>query len=177
MHLLKIILDICLLRGHAQDLPASVKLVWITAAASVVVNTLGMMGQDIGLAPLLFIVSQVALFGAAVWLVLRLRGFPTRWLQTITALYAVDAVFNLMLLPLLPALVEMLKQGPQITPGWEGFVMLAMVGWLLLIIARVLREATEWPLPLAFLAGLTILLAVRMVGLFLVPLFGLVAPA
>lgn len=177
MPILKIILDICLLRGRAQDLPASVGLVWITAAASVVVNTLGMLGQDVGFAPLLFIASQVALFGAVVWLVLRLRGFPARWLQTMTALYAVDAVSNLLLLPLLPALVEMLKQGPDVVPGWEGFTMLALVGWLLLIIARVLREATEWPLPLTFLTGLTLLLVVRMIGLLLVPLFGLAAPA
>ena len=176
MHILKIILDICLLRGRTQDLPTSVGLVWITAAASVTVNSLGMKGQDVGFAPLLFIVSQVALFGAVVWLVLRLRGYPARWLQTMTALYAVDAVFNLLLLPLLPALVEMLKQGPEVVPGWEGFAMLALVGWLLLIIARVLREATEWPLPLAFLTGLTSLLVVRTLGLLLVPLFGLAAP-
>lgn len=177
MNVLKIILDICLLRGRTQDLPVSVRLVWIAAAVSVIVNSLGLLGQDIGLGPLLFIVSQVALFGAAVWLVLRLRGFPARWLQTITALFAVDAVFNLLLLPLLPALVEILRQGPQTSPGWEGFAMLALVSWLLLINARVLREATEWPLPLAFLAGLTMLLAVRMVGIFLASLFGLVAPA
>ena len=176
MPILKIILDICLLRGRAQDLPASVGLVWIAAAASVVVNTLGMLGQDVGFAPLLFIVSQVALFGAVAWLVLRLRGFPARWLQTMTALYAVDAVFNLLLLPLLPELVEMLKQGPDVVPGWEGFTMLALVGWLLLVNARVLREATEWPLPLAFLTGLTMLLVVRMIGIFVVSLFGLAAP-
>ena len=176
MPILKIILDICLLRGRAQDLPVSVSLVWIAAAASLTANSLGMLGQDAGLAPFLLIVSQIALLGAAVWLVLRLRGFPARWLQAMTALYAVDTVSTL-LLPLLPALVEMLKQGPDVVPGWEGFAMLALVGWLLLIIARVLREATEWPLPLTFLTGLTLLLVVRMIGLLLVPLFGLAAPA
>jgi hypothetical protein len=176
MPVLKIILDICLLRGRAQDLPASVGLVWIAAVTSVTVNSLGTTGQDAGLAAVLLITSQVALFGAAVWLVLRLRGFPARWLQTMTALYAVDAVSTLLLLPLLPALVEMLKQGPEVVPGWEGFAMLALVGWLLLVNARVLREAAEWPLPLAFLAGLTMLLVVRMIGIFLVSLFGLVTP-
>lgn len=177
MPILKIILDICLLRGRAQDLPASVQLVWIAAAASVTANSLGMLGQDAGLAPFLLIVSQIALLGAAVWLVLRLRGFPARWLQAMTALYAVDTVSTLLLLPLLPALVEMLKQGPEVVPSWEGYAMLALVGWLLLANARVLREATEWPLPLAFVTGLTLLLVVRMIGIFLVSLFGLVAPA
>ena len=75
------------------------------------------------------------------------------------------------------ALVEMLKQGAEVKPGWEGFALLFLSGWLLLIIARVLREATEWPLPLAFLAGLTSLLVVRMLGYLLVPFFGLSAQA
>lgn len=173
MHILKIILDICLLRGRAQDLPASMNLVWLTAAASVMVNALGMSEQALDLAQLLFIASQAVLFGAVVWLVLRLRGFAARWMQTISALYAVDAVFSLLLLPFLPALMEMIKQGPEAKPGWEAYVLVALSGWLLLIIARVLREATEWPLPLAFLAGFAALLAVRILGHLLAPLFGL----
>lgn len=175
MNFLKTILDICLLRGRAQDLPAAMGWVWLTGLTSVLVNSLGMPGQNVDIPQVLFIASQAALFGAVVALLLRLRGFPARWMQTMTALYAVDTVFSLLLLPLLPALVEMLKQGAEVKPGWEGFALLFLSGWMLLIIARVLREATEWPLPLAFLAGLTSLLAVRMMGLLLVSLFGLKA--
>jgi len=75
MHILKIILDICLLRGRAQDLPASMNLVWLTAAASVAVNALGMPERATDLAQLLFIASQAVMFGAVIWLLLRLRGF------------------------------------------------------------------------------------------------------
>ena len=177
MHILKIILDICLLRGRAQDLPTSMNLVWLTATASVAVNALGMPERATDLAQLLFIASQAVMFGAVVWLLLRLRGFPARWTQTVTALYAVDAVFSLLLLPFLPALMEMIKQGPEAKPGWEAYVLLALSGWLLLIIARVLREATEWPLALAFLAGFTSLLAVRILGHLIAPLFGLMVQA
>ena len=132
MHFFKIILDICLLRGRAQDLPASMNLVWLTAVVSVAVNALGMPEPDLDLAQWLFIASQAVLFGAAVWLLLRLRGFPARWMQTVTALYAVDAVFSLLLLPFLPALMEMIKQGPETKPGWEAYLLLALSGWLLL---------------------------------------------
>ncbi len=177
MQILKIILDICLLRGRAQDLPASMHLVWLTAAASVAVNALGMPERSTDVAQFLFIVSQALLFGAVIWLLLRLRGFAARWTQTITALYAVDAVFSLLLLPLLPALLEMIKQGPEARPGWEAYLLLVLSGWLLLIIARVLREATEWPLPLAFLAGFTSLLTVRILGHLIAPLFGLMVQA
>lgn len=175
MNFLKNILDICLLRGRAQDLPAAVGWVWLTAIASVMVNSLGIPSENRDVLHVLFIASQVALFGAVVALLLHLRSFPARWMQTMTALYAVDAVFSLLLLPLLPALVGMLKQGSEVKPGWEGFALFFLSGWMLLIIARVFREATEWPLPLAFLVGLTSLLAVRMMGLLLVPLFGLKA--
>jgi len=41
----------------------------------------------------------------------------------------------------------------------------------------VLREATEWPLPLAFLAGFTSLLVVRVLGHLIAPLFGLMVQA
>jgi len=173
MPIIKIIIDICLLRGRAQDLPTSMNLVWLTAAASVAVNALGMPERATSLGQLLFIASQQAMFGAIIWLLLRLRGFPARWTQTVTALYAVDAVFSFLLLPLLPALMEMVKQGPDTKPGWEAYILLALSGWLLLIIARVLREATEWPLPLAFLAGFTSLLVVRILGHLIAPIFGL----
>ena len=175
MNFLKNILHVCLLSGRAQDLPAAMGWVWLTAIASVLVNSLGLPTKNLDVLHVVFIASQVALFGAVVALLLRLRGFPARWMQTMTALYAVDTVFSLLLLPLLPAVVEMLKQGSEVKPGWEGFALLFLSGWMLLVIARVLREATEWPLPLAFLAGLTSLLAVRMLGLLLVPLIGLKA--
>src|SRR4030065_227061 len=165
MSILKIIRDICLLRGRAQDLPASMNLVWLTAAASVAVNALGMPERATDLAQLLFIASQAVMFGAVIWLLLRLRGFAARWTQTVTALYAGDAVFSLLLLPFLPALMEMIKQGPEAKPGWEAYVLLALSGWLLLIIARVLREATEWPLPLALLPRLPSLLVVGVLEL------------
>lgn len=177
MPILKVILDICLLRGRAQDLPASMNLVWLTAIASVAVNAVGMPERATNMGQLLFIASQAAMFGGVVWLLLRLRGFTERWLQTATALYAVDAVFSLLLLPFLPALMEMIKQGPEAKPGWEAYVLLMLSGWLLLIIARVLREATEWPLPVAFLAGFTSLLVVRVLGHLIAPLFGLLVQA
>jgi len=176
MQILKTILDICLLRGRAQDLPASMKLVYLTAAASVTLNMIGVPGRDFGLAQLLFIVTQTALFGAVVWLLLRLRGFPTRWMQTATALFSVEAVFNVLLLPLWPALMEtldMIRQGSEPKPSWETYVFIALGGWFLLVVARILREATEWPLPLAFLAGFTMMLVVNYLGYLIIPLFGL----
>lgn len=172
MNFLKLILDICLLRGRVQDLPTSTALLAATGFASVVVNALGMPGENLGVAQFLFVAVQPILFGVVINLLLRLRGFPERWVQTMTALYAVDAVFSLLKLPFLPAMIEMLRQGPEAQFRWEGLLLIFLGGWLLLITARILREATEWPLPLAFLASLTALLVVFMLSYLLMPLFG-----
>ena len=184
MPILKIILDICLLRGRAQDLPASLKLVWLTAAASVAVNAIGMPEQTLDLVQLLLITLQAALFGAVVWLLLRLRDYTARWMQTVTALYAVDAVFTLLLLPFFPALREMfigmmetIKQGLEVKPEWGAYVLFVFICWKLLVVARVLREATGWPLLLAFLVGFTALLVAAILGGLVAMLFGLMVQA
>lgn len=177
MNTLRIILDICLLRGRAQDLPASPQLLWLTAAASVVVDTLSLWDRSLDLARILFVASQVALFGGAVWLLLRLRGFPARWPQTISALFAANALFSLMLLPFLPALTEMVEKGPDAPLAWEAYVMLALSGWFLAVMTRVLREATEWSLGLSLLASIVCVTLVRVLGLALAPVFGLTAQA
>lgn len=172
MNFLKNILDICLLRGRVQDLPASTRLLAVTGLASVVVNSLSIPEQNLGIAQILFVALQPVLFGAVIFALLRLRGFPERWVQTMTALYAVDAVFSLLKLPFLSEMMDMMKQGPGAEFRWEGVLVLFLGGWLLLITARILREATEWPLPLAFFASLTALLVVFMLSYLLMPLFG-----
>lgn len=172
MNFLKNILDICLLRGRVQDLPTSTSLLAMTGFASVIVNAFSLPGQNLGIAQFLFVALQPVLFGAVIYTLLRLRGFPERWVQTMTALYAVDAVFSLLKLPWLPAMIDMMKQEPGAEFRWEGALLLFLGGWLLWVIARVLREATEWPLPLAFFASLTALLVVFMLSYLLMPLFG-----
>lgn len=178
MNLLRLFLDICLLRGRAQDLPTSTNLVLGTALASVVIDFLSLPDDARNPGHLLFVASQVALFGLAVWLLLRQRGFPERWTQTTTALYAVNAAFSLVLMPFLPALAEMLKQGPGATPGWPAYLALALTAWFLAVMARVLHEALEVGMLASFFLSLAVIFAVRMLGLVLMPLFGVpVGPA
>jgi heme/copper-type cytochrome/quinol oxidase subunit 3 len=177
MNTLRLLLDLCLLRGRAQDLPASMQLVWLTAATSVVVDVLSLPDGGADLGRILFVASQVVLFGATIWLVLKLRGFPERWMQTISALYAANTAFSVLLLPMLPALMAMYEGGPGTPVGWQAYVMLAVTGWFLVVTARVLREATEWPLLPSFLVSIACITVVRAAGLVLAPLFGLAVQA
>lgn len=177
MSLLRQFLDICLLRGRTQDLPTSTNLVLGTAVASVVIDFASLPEEARNPGHLLFVISQVALFGAAVWLLLRQRGFPERWIQTITALYAVNAAFSLVLMPFLPALAEMLKQGPGVAPGWPAWLALALTAWFLAVMARVLHEALETGMLASFMLSLAVIFAVRLLGLVLMPLFGVTVGA
>lgn len=172
MKLLRQFLDICLLRGRAQDLPTSSQLMAGTALASVAVDFLSLPAAARDLGHLLFVVTQVALFGLAVWLLLRQRGYPERWLQTVTALYAANVAFSLVLMPFLPALGEMLKQGPGVAPGWPAYLALAMTAWFLAVMARVLHEALEVRMLFGFLLSLAVIFTVRLIGLVLMPLLG-----
>lgn len=172
MNLLRLFLDICLLRGRAQDLPTSTNLMLGTAAASVVIDFVSLPDEARNPGHLLFVASQVALFGAAVWLLLRQRGFPERWTQTLTALYAVNAAFSLALMPFLPTLAGMLKQGPGAEPGWPAWLALALTAWFLAVMARVLHEALETGMLASFFLSLAVIFAVRLLGLVLMPLFG-----
>jgi hypothetical protein len=173
MHILRLILDICLLRGKVQDLPASVTLLVLAIFAGVSVDLVELAGNEFHVGHLLFLLAESALFGAMLWVMLRLRGFPARWLQTATALYAVSAVFNFVVLPFLPALTEMMSKGGEVAPNWQSYVVLGLSGWYLAVLARVLREAGEWSLGLSLVIGLVGILAVRSVSLLLAPLFGL----
>jgi hypothetical protein len=172
MNIVRLILDICLLRGRAQDLPASNALVWLTAAVSVMVDILSMPEAKMDVARLLYAASQVVLFGASIWAVLKLRGFPARWMQTISALYAANALFSLLLLPFLPALADMVEKGPGAALGWQAYVMFALSIWFLAVMARVLREATEMGLLASFFISIACLGFVRFLGLLMAPLFG-----
>lgn len=173
MNTLRILLDICLLRGKAQDLPTSINLVALTALAGIVIDYLSLPERGFDAGRLLFVVSQTVLFGAGLWVVLKLRSVPARWTQTVTALYAANAAFSLLLLPLLPALAETLRQGPDMALGWQGYVVLAVSGWFMVVMARVLREAMEVSLLGAFVVTLALIFVVRITGMALAPLFGL----
>lgn len=173
MPVLRLIIDICLLRGKPQDLPTSVNLLALAALAGALVDYLSMPSRGFEIGRLLFVVFQAVLFGAGLWLVLKLRGFPARWVQTATALFAANTVFSLLLLPLLPALTEMIEAGPEATLGWQGVVMMLLSGWFLAVMARILREAMEMSLLGSFAVSLALIFTVRMIGVALAPLFGI----
>jgi len=173
MNTLQQLLDICLFRTRPQDLPTSNRLLALTVAAGVIVDVLSLQEGRLDPGHWLFILFQAGLFAGGLWLVLRWRGFANRWIQTATALFAANAFFSLLLLPMMPALVEIMKSGPQAAIGWQAYVMLAVSIWFLAVMTRVMREAIEASMGLSLVITLAMIFLVRMAGLILAPLFGL----
>ncbi|MDH4133270.1 MAG: hypothetical protein OEV31_00640 [Gammaproteobacteria bacterium] len=173
MNTIRLVIELCLMRGRTQDFPTGMRYVWFTGVTSAVIDLFSLPAAEMEIGHVLFIASQVMLFGAAMWAMLKLRGVPERWMQTVTALYAANVVFSLLLLPFVPALSELVRQGANGVPGWEAYASLVLSVWFLAVMARVVREATDWPLGLSLLATFTCVAFVRIVGVVLAPAFGL----
>ena len=166
MPILKILLDICLLRGQPQDLPASKKLVALTALLSIASTyALDYLHREM-LGGLMFAVSQTALLGAVVWVVLAVRGYTERWLQTIAPLFVATSLVDV-----IKWLVVASVLGHEAsTPGpWLAGFILAIALWFIAIMAHVLRHALALSLALAVLVSLGCVLASGMVMILLFP--------
>jgi hypothetical protein len=174
MNSLRTLLDILLLRTGPQNLPVSPGFVGIGAAAVVLIDFLSLPPQtEPGIGQVLFVLLRPVLYGATMWLLLKQRGFPERWLQMAAAVYAAIALMSLLRLPLLPALVEMLRQGPGATLGWQAYASLILEIWFLTVMSRCLREALEIRTPASVLVSIAVVFALEILRFGLAPLFGL----
>ena len=148
MPLLKLLIQICLLRAGPQALPAKPKLLARTLIAYVMVGVIALMpllGAELAFAEALFdTVLMLALLQAAlVW-----RGRKARFLQTATALAGTGALLGLLLLPVLG-----LADGGAEAEAFASLLWLLLFGWSLAIAGHILREAFETILPVGVLAA------------------------
>ncbi|MCG6872715.1 MAG: hypothetical protein LJE84_10525 [Gammaproteobacteria bacterium] len=133
--ILQTFVALCLFRARPQDLPTSNALLWMAAMLAVISGV-----QDLSrpLASVILALVQIALVAALVQGMLRLRNFPDRATQTLTALFGANAVLNLLSLPVISWLREVGETDP--TPQ---FFALLLVGWILAVTATILRESLE----------------------------------
>lgn len=182
MSIAKIIIDICLLRGRPQDLPASTSLLGLVALSTVAVDYAGAASiHGHGGMRLLLVIMQVSLFAGVIWAVLQLRGHAERWLQTIIALFAANTIVGLVLLPVLPRLVMLINQssvaGANLQIGWEIYFALVCSLWYFMVMTQVMRHALAWPMALSGLISFTCLVAVRLAELMLNSFFSIPVPS
>jgi hypothetical protein len=168
------LIDIVLLRGGPEQLPASPGLLAIVVALNVAVSAL--IYSLIPDAPnnwqmQLLVGTVVSLLWFRV--AFSLANKPERFLQTSTAIFGITTLFIPALIPMIATMLPYIeKPDPMMNPPAALSLLAAILGiWLLIIQVRIVSAAFEWHwlVALIFIFGLNFASAVVYGVLFVVP--------
>jgi hypothetical protein len=159
--LVRLLVDICLLRRGPQDLPYSQELARGMVLAFAGVKLGSALWLDIP-DPFLRSLLSLALLLALPWMLLAIRGHRPRYLQTLTAFAGTGLLFSLLFLPVVWLAADLPPVAPDVTPEPAqlavGWLTLALLGWKLVINGHILRHALDWPRIPALLLALALFL-------------------
>lgn len=148
-HLLRLLLEVCLLRRGPQDLPYSIPmtrgLVLLGVGADLLFVSMVEAGND-GLAR---IALSLALLMAVPWMLLGTRRLHARYAQTLAAFAGTGVLFTLAFLPIAIKAAELPLPNLEVPPTREqltiGWLTLGLVGWKLAINGSIWKHALDWP--------------------------------
>jgi hypothetical protein len=168
------LIDIVLLRGGPEQLPASTGLLAFVVATNVAVSALvySLIPNPPGNWQMQLVVGTVV---SLLWfrVAFSLANKPERFLQTSTAIFGVTTLFIPALIPMIATLLPYIeKPDPLVSPPAALSLLAAVLGiWLLIAQVRIVRAAFEWPLVAAiiFIFGLNFASALVYGMLFGVP--------
>jgi len=136
------------MRRGPEDLPASLKLLVVVVLLSIVPDAvlLAILPASVSFQGSGAALIAIGIFATLFWfgLVLRVAGKSERSLQTLTAVFG----FQLVLAPALVFSGWFLATYSQ-DPTWQfpaAMLRLVVEVWALVVLARILRSATEWPM-------------------------------
>jgi len=159
--LLTCLRDICLFRAGPQDLPFSPVLAVRLSALLIGLGVVGAWVQGVPdhQWPLRLGLMLVFLVGPP-WLLLRLRGRASRFVQTLSAMAGVGVLYNVLALPLLMALAgggEAIGRDPGLV--LVAWVLLALTLWRVLVAGHVWRHALDLPAGVGSMLALGLFIA------------------
>ena len=141
MPLIRLFIEICLLRAAPQDVPAVPVLFWLTLGAYLVTGLLALgPGEGLARAAGMVAVDTTTLL-VLLATTLRWRGHPARFGQTATALFGTGTLFGLLLLPVLVLGGTGESAAGLAFPLWLGLFL-----WGLVVTAHILRHALDLPI-------------------------------
>lgn len=161
------LLKICFFKAKPQDLPAGRQWMIISTVLIVGATVLASISKESSNQIVLFALTQVALYALIIWIILKLKGMQSRWMQTITALFGTSFLLQLIAIPL-SGDINTIESGT-IKISNELLVIFAISIWNLFIVAFILKQALEnsffASLVLAFFAqAISLTLALSFVG-------------
>ncbi|MDJ0958781.1 MAG: hypothetical protein QNI91_18080 [Arenicellales bacterium] len=148
MNAFKTLFDITLIQAKPQDVPFSYPLLAITAVTSIISYILALepvgpevtrvLGKQISVTPLA--VAEHLFFAATVWVILRFRRHTERFVQTITSMFGVSTIIQLIMWPVTGWLLK--NQG---TPeaNIPAFLIFGLRVWILIVYAHIFKETLE----------------------------------
>jgi hypothetical protein len=142
------LIDIVLLRGGPESLPASPGLlagiVLLNAAVSVIVVSLIPTAPEFSPTELIVSILVPLLWYQAAF---ALVGKPERFVQTMIAFFGVNTIFQPVVSPMFATMLPYLeKQDPSMPPPAAlSLLFLGITVWLLIVWVRIVRAAFEWP--------------------------------
>lgn len=150
--LFELFLDICLLRKGPQDVPAATLLLQLTLLCYALTGLLGRpAAMSLGVGIILLAVD-ITLLAGLTYAALYLRGYPTRFQQTLTALYGSGALLQTLFIPAQLWLEqEIAGHGAVALPQ---LLWLGLFAWSVTVMAHILRHALAIPLWGGLLGGI-----------------------
>jgi FtsH-binding integral membrane protein len=166
--LLAVIVDIVLLRRGPDSLPTSRVLLFAFALLYLVVAGLSQaaLPQPPPLWPVQLLIGIIVLL-LSFHLAFTAARKRERFVQTLTAVFAVSALFAPALTPMLTAVMQQSKQ-PQTASGALLVLTMGIAVWMFVIQIRIVRAALEWPIfgVIIFICAQELLGAIIFVMLF-----------
>jgi len=151
LSLLRLFLDILFLRRGPQDVPVSTVLLGLAALLYAVINLgIGWWESTLPRA-LLAALLDIGLAAGLLFLALRARNLSVRFTQSYTAYLGTGALLGVLALPLVWFLNEMAGPSPAEIPMLAVLLWFVLLFWSLSVLAHILRNTLEAPLPLAAL--------------------------
>ncbi len=173
LSIVKLYLDIALLRRDPSDLPASPLLLGMTVGVFLALNAVltQLLRPEVD-SWFLQIVASVAFSLLWYWVLLRLFAKPERYLQTVTAVVGFGCLVTPILVPL-SALIAPYADKPEDAAPFL-LVLLPVAMYVIYVTARILRAAIERPM---FQSVALVLLHTFLEPLILLSLFAPATPA
>jgi hypothetical protein len=141
MKLLEQFIQICLLKKSPADLPASPAVLKLTLLLAFVISTLASL-EDYGLtASAVSSLADMVLMMVTCWVLLSVKGFPERYIQTVMAMAGSGIVINTLALPVVWAYGQFDASG-QIASIVLMLLVFILI-WSLIIISQIFRLSLE----------------------------------
>lgn len=143
MDLITRFLDICFLRAGPQDLPSSSWLMKLSLLIYFAVATLSQLIEYSLPISLAAAVAELFLLLLIVGLLLRVRGFSSRFKQTITAMAGSGVLISLVALPLVHFAAGISPENMNLVDSAIMTLIMFVLLWSLMVTAHIFRNALE----------------------------------